>query len=307
MRIQARVKYGTEEVNRTDDEIEEKSFGAPSGTKPEHINFFAEEEAGLVSGTAVNKDHEEEKKQEKEKYEKQIGYLTYLGQDTNEATGNVSWYNKCPDREEAASAGNEETGLKHKVMSDPLNAFRKFCASGFSKKGTSAASSAKSSTSNQNVKRQTGDLCSPVRIRENHSATRKREKSSSPERSKTKQKKKKKTKHKREKKQKSRHTSKSKPGSDSDNSPSKHTDTESSDDEDKLEKKRKLEKLRAERLHREKDEKKRAEKLMAKLHGVAYIDDEEKPQPKPVMKQQYNSQFNPNLAKQNFEDQRYRF
>ncbi|XP_034249406.1 leukocyte receptor cluster member 1 [Thrips palmi] len=303
MRIQARAKYGTKEINKEEDEPEEKNTGAPS--RLEHINFFAEEEAGLVSSTAVNKDHEEEKKQEKEKYEKQIGYLTYLGQDTNEATGNVSWYNKCPDREEVP---NEETGLKHKMMSDPLNSFRKFCASSFSKKSTPAIVSAKSSTSGQDSKRHAEKSLSPERQRKSHLSKQKREKSYSPEESREKRKKNKDTKHKKEKKRKSSHSIKSKYDSDSDEcSTGRHADAESSEDEDKAEKRRKLEKLRAERLRREKEEKKKADKLMAKVHGVAYIDDDEKPQPKPVMKQRYNSQFNPNLAKQNYEDQRYRF
>jgi hypothetical protein len=49
----------------------------------QHINLFEDVEQGKVVSNATNAE-----------YEKRIGYLTYLGQDTVEATGCVSWYNK---------------------------------------------------------------------------------------------------------------------------------------------------------------------------------------------------------------------
>lgn len=288
MRITARDKYGTQGPHSEDDAEKQKPV---TESKMEHVNFFADEEAGLVSGNAVNKEHEEEQKQEKEKYEKQIGYLTYLGQDTNEATGKVSWYNKCPERDEPGLTPNEETGLKHKMKSDPLHSFRKYCSSTFSKAPASHTTSRASSSESKKL------------IPNN----KKRERSNSPKRSQESKKhrhdKKKKEK---ERKHKSSHSSKSKSVKNYDDSTSdSQTEDDNSDHED--EKKSKLEKLRAERLRREKEEKKKAEKLLAKINGVAYIDEDEKPQPKIVMKQRYNSQFNPYIAKQNFDDQRYRF
>lgn len=82
-----------------------------------HINFFEDLEKGDDQLVKANKEYEKEKKDEIEKYEKQIGYLTYLGQDTNEITGNVSWYNKLPDRDSKNALG---VSAEKKVCHDPL-------------------------------------------------------------------------------------------------------------------------------------------------------------------------------------------
>ena len=55
-----------------------------------HVNLFEDLEGGETTAT-TNKDHEEEKKREKEEYEKKIGLLTYLGQDSQELTGQKTW------------------------------------------------------------------------------------------------------------------------------------------------------------------------------------------------------------------------
>merc|ERR1719511_552305 len=71
-----------------------------------HINFFQQLEDGEVGDGKSNKDHEEEKKKEQEEYEKKVGYLTYLGQDTEELTGEQVWWKKLPTDRRAASDAN---------------------------------------------------------------------------------------------------------------------------------------------------------------------------------------------------------
>jgi hypothetical protein len=55
-----------------------------------HVNLFEDLEAGETTA-ATNKDNEAEKKKEIEEYEKKVGILTYLGQDSQELTGERSW------------------------------------------------------------------------------------------------------------------------------------------------------------------------------------------------------------------------
>lgn len=76
-----------------------------------------------MASNKKNADHEKEAKEEREKEEMKIGYLTYLGQDTNELTGNISWYNKAPDR---TISDQREVGMKEKLSADPLKDIRKY-------------------------------------------------------------------------------------------------------------------------------------------------------------------------------------
>lgn len=111
-------------------------------TKEGNINFFKDLEAGGpgTTGSLTNKEHEADEKAEKEKYEKQIGLLTYLGQDSLEASKSKAWYNdeaKCvsamwskaaerdggaeEEKEGGKSTESLEVGLKYKKSQDPLN------------------------------------------------------------------------------------------------------------------------------------------------------------------------------------------
>lgn len=222
----------------------------------EHINFFADVEDGKRDYSKPNADHETEKKEEQEKYEKQIGYLTYLGQDTNEATGNKSWYNELPERITEPDK-KDEAATKVKLLNDPLNDIRKYLK----------IMGSSSSRSDRNVK-------------PNESAKRKREASDSESCDSKGRKKRKK-----EKKKKSK----------------KHKRIKIEESVANLD----LQKLRAERLRRENAEKLKTKNLLAKLNGEP-IKPEVNETPKPVVQQKYNSQFNPEIARQNSERTRRR-
>ncbi|XP_072947147.1 leukocyte receptor cluster member 1 homolog [Epargyreus clarus] len=117
----------------------------------EHVNLFADLDHAT---TTTNKEHDIEVKEKKEEYEKKIGYLTYLGQDTNEALGKKNWYEVLPqsssryDRSENIKDTYDKLVLKDKdgkarkrqidekdgeidwklkQRHDPVNTFRKYC------------------------------------------------------------------------------------------------------------------------------------------------------------------------------------
>ncbi|XP_034831028.1 leukocyte receptor cluster member 1 homolog [Maniola hyperantus] len=218
---------------------------------PEHINFFSDLEHAVQS---TNKEHDKEFKDKKEEYEKKIGYLTYLGQDTNEALGKKNWYEVPPGlarfsrpgdvkdtyeklilrdadgipKEKTLDVKNDEIAWKVKQRLDPLNTFKHYCnKSKIEKDGK---------LKQEDYVKITADI-------------------------------------------KKKHKNKS-----------KHKDGDES--------KNNLQKLREARLKREQQEKYKTEMFLSKLSGVkpesSKQDNPKKIQPK------YNSQFNPELARQNY-------
>lgn len=222
---------------------------------------------------------DEEKRLEQEKYEKQIGYLTYLGQDTNEALGTRNWYDVAPKwQDQMDEDGRQiEIGFKIKQKSDPMYGFlKKFphTSSSSEPKDKKPFSLGKVST----------EILFPSSIRSKVSKT----ESSDDERQKRHKSKKKKKRNRKEKEKKRR----------------------CSDDE-KLEKDIKLEnlkKLREKRLQREQAERDRAKQLLTAKYPALLPPEEKQRKPDlveikkqaPIVKQKYNSQFNPELAKQNY-------
>lgn len=229
------------------------------------MNFFKELEEGLVPCSGTNKEYELEKREEREKYEKQIGYLTYLGQDSVESTGNVSWYNKIPSRhfpeeKNAKKSKDSEVNLKSKKLVDPLNGIRSYLEI----TSTSKNKERKKTTINENVlnikpnKNPRKELHTISNEENNHHSLEKIKSS---------------------KKRKYDHTN---------NKNCKESDSKSEVN---------LKVLREKRLQREREEKLRAERHLAKLRG------ESLPETNPVVhtiQQKYSSQFNPHLAKQNY-------
>ncbi|XP_066977158.1 leukocyte receptor cluster member 1 [Macrobrachium rosenbergii] len=326
-----------------------------------NINFFKELEDGKVT-TGTNKEHEEEKKAEQEKYEKSIGYLTYLGQDSLESKGEKAWYEShsvARVSDSDVEAKNEEVGLKSKSRLDPINDIIKYTGLKPVKKvvGTISAKVVEKpncgtvidpvSCSTIKVKKEVGCVVNKkVKTdkkhkkrygKKEHRHKKKKHKHDEKEKSKRKDRKGSSKREKRDsesdneenschkkckKRKKNREDSSRKRRRDSSSDSSDYesykkrrrkdssrshsessnsssvSSSDSSWEEEQREKQKKLEALRAERLKREAEERRRAERLLAGQKPEAV---ETPASTTSGYQQKYNSQYNPHIAKQNQE------
>ncbi len=248
----------------------------------------------------ANKEHELEKKKEQEDYEKQIGLLTYLGQGSRESTGESAWYEKPSLLNTLKNQSEDEINQKAeraKDMFDPLRVIRHYVGK---------SETTKKEQNKPSLRFPAASLVKPETISFKSEKPKKRKHKSEKEHKKSK------------KRKKDKYFKRSSDGSDSskkkkkkslNNKTSSSADSESTDSE--TEKKRQLAILRAKRLEREKTERIKANKLLAKINGtVAPTNNEtktassegsssEEEQSKTKPKQKYHSQYNPDLAKQN--------
>merc|ERR1712013_376429 len=233
-----------------------------------HVNFFQQLEDG-EGAASTNKEHEEEKKKEQEEYEKKVGYLTYLGQDTEELTGEQVWWKKKPQDRLVMSESNKvksAVSLKHKEFLDPLSDLRKYLKCDgvrltmkkHEKKLEEVESKALNFESMKKKKKKGKDEYLKHKKRHLSPAERHKRKS------------------KKEKKRKSRKRSRS--------------SSSGSDDVKKSEARSNLEKMRRERLERERKERKKANRL---VYGEPAVESKEDQSDGKGKSQKYNSQFNP--------------
>lgn len=245
-----------------------------SSTEGQHVDLFADFQDKMKKVKPMD----EEKRLEQEKYEKQIGYLTYLGQDTNEAAGTRNWYDVAPKRQDEFDETNSriEVGLRTKLLHDPMARFLKQPL--FESKPT--AEKKKPEAQDDRPSLAASEDPKVEEVEEKPSRRHKKEKKSH-----------------RNKHKKRKHRSR------------RSSESSGSNDEDELEKIKmeKLRILREARLQREKAEKSRTEEfLIQKFPQLAPPPPppekkrEPTERPVPFVKQKYNSQFNPYLAKQNY-------
>ncbi|XP_065577579.1 leukocyte receptor cluster member 1 homolog [Artemia franciscana] len=230
-------------------------------SRQEHINLFSDLEGGRRKDIVENEEHKLLKKKEQEEYEKKIGYLTYLGQSELGESGYQPVY-KMPSLLKQAKTlpqSKSEKQKKDERLFDPMRFITN--SLGISMKDKPKKIDSSMVKIESKVKKDKKE-----KKKKRKDKKRKRSSSSESEESK----------HKRKRKKRER--------------------SDSSDDEEEYEKRRKIAILREERLRREAVERERQEKALRTIKGIP---DKLEKGIEPQIKRKYNSQFNPEIARQN--------
>ncbi len=257
-----------------------------------HVNFFNDLEEGKQVEGVTNKEHEQEKKAEQEDYEKKIGLLTYLGQGSAEATGEVSWWEKPSLLKSLKDKETDDVKIeKSKEMQDPLRVIHRYLGHEESHKRVKKVQKSSGNLNFPSQKISSSEITPSIKV-------------------KNKKPKKDKKKHKKNKRDKHQNKSRKRKRSESDNSDSRSSvkrsrkrssssDTSSHDSFDsEAEKQKNLAVLRAKRLQREKEEKAKVKKLLGIVDRATSPQKEETAE-KPSIQQKYYSQYCPDVARQN--------
>ncbi|PNJ84520.1 LENG1 isoform 1 [Pongo abelii] len=101
-------------------ELEAAEAGAPGSGPVDLFRELLEEGKGVIRS---NKEYEEEKRQEKERQEKALGILTYLGQSAAEAQTQPPWYQLPPRRGGPPPGPAPDEKIKSRL--DPLREMQK--------------------------------------------------------------------------------------------------------------------------------------------------------------------------------------
>ena len=232
-----------------------------------HINFFQDAEKGEDKVT-TNAEHEAEKKKEQEEYEKKVGYLVKLGQDTEELDGGTAWWKKAagtrlleptPSQLKATATGSlAAVRAKQTEFLDPLNSVRKYLGC----EGVRLTMKSHQKMMEEK-ERKAVDFDDVKDIRKVEKKHKKKERKRSRSRSRGRKRKRSRSRESSHRKKKSKKEKKSKKKKRRRSSSSSGSD--SSSDSDSAEKKaiakRNLEKLRRERLERERAERQKADRF----------------------------------------------
>ncbi|XP_055991779.1 leukocyte receptor cluster member 1 [Sorex fumeus] len=117
---EARTEFLRNKARRQKPELQAARAGTPDAGPVNLFRELLEEGKGVSRG---NKEYEEEKRQEKERQEKALGILTYLGQSAAEAQTQPPWYQLPPERGGPPPGPSPDEKIKTRL--DPLREMQK--------------------------------------------------------------------------------------------------------------------------------------------------------------------------------------